>query len=127
MSGSPNGRPNNPNAAANLIKGKGAPKGKQSNFTKNKPWREAVRNIFIEDPESLREVALKTLEMALAGDIQAIREIGDRLDGKPQQAIKADVGVTDHRVDAPPRTESYEEWQKRHDLESTTGATTTRH
>ncbi len=108
-------------------KGTGAPKGNK-NASKNKPWREAIRNVFINDPEKLLQIAMKMADMAEQGDMHAIKEIGDRLDGKAPQAVKAEVSVSEeHRVDAPPRTESYEEWQKRHGLESTTGTTTTRH
>jgi hypothetical protein len=42
----------------------------------------------------LRAIARKLLERALEGDLQAIREIADRLDGKPAQAIEhGDVQV----------------------------------
>ena len=36
----------------------------------------------------LRAIARKLLERALEGDLQAIREIADRLDGKPAQVIE---------------------------------------
>lgn len=44
------------------------------------------------DPEGtkLRDIAEKLVELAVDGDIQAIKEIGDRLDGKPI-AMTADV------------------------------------
>jgi len=38
----------------------------------------------------LAELADKCVEMALDGDMQAIKEIGDRLDGKAPQAIIGD-------------------------------------
>jgi hypothetical protein len=34
--------------------------------------------------------------MALDGDLDAIHEIGNRLDGKPRQQIAAEVGTTFH-------------------------------
>jgi hypothetical protein len=46
------------------------------------------------DPRHLRAVARKLFEKALDGDLSAIREIADRLDGKPAQAIeRGDVPV----------------------------------
>lgn len=38
----------------------------------------------------LRDVADKLVELAVSGDMQAIKEIADRLDGKPAQAIVGD-------------------------------------
>ena len=40
--------------------------------------------------QRLELIADKCVEGALDGDMQAIKEIGDRLDGKPTQAIAAD-------------------------------------
>ena len=67
-------------------------KGKSGNpggRVKDKPWVEAIRiAASAEDAEGkrkLRRIAEKTVAMALEGDIQAIKEIGDRLDGKPAQ------------------------------------------
>jgi len=36
---------------------------------------------------ALRAIAARLVEMALSGDIRAIREVLDRLDGKPAQAL----------------------------------------
>lgn len=36
----------------------------------------------------LRAVADKLVELAIAGDMQAIKEIGDRIDGKPVQVTE---------------------------------------
>ncbi len=38
--------------------------------------------------ETLLHIANKVIERALDGDLQAIREIGDRLDGKPHQSTE---------------------------------------
>lgn len=40
---------------------------------------------------ALRAIAERLVEMALAGDIRAIREVLDRLDGKPLQAVSVDA------------------------------------
>lgn len=44
----------------------------------------------------VRLMADKLIEMALDGDIQAIREIGNRLDGLPRQDVNASGGFTIH-------------------------------
>jgi hypothetical protein len=40
------------------------------------------------DPRRLRAIARKLIEMAEGGDLQAIKEVGDRLDGKCAQTIE---------------------------------------
>jgi hypothetical protein len=35
----------------------------------------------------IEAVAARLVDLALAGDLRAVREIGDRLDGKPKQAV----------------------------------------
>ena len=59
------------------------------------PWADAVRVIMNEDdPETQRPRLLLLAERlfaeAMAGDMVAIKEIGDRLDGKPAQALVGD-------------------------------------
>ncbi len=46
------------------------------------------------DMAELRKIADKLVEKAVAGDIQAIKEVADRLDGKPMQAIEASVDLS---------------------------------
>jgi hypothetical protein len=46
---------------------------------------EALRRHFIQNPYDLKLCAEKLVAMAKEGDLGAIREIGDRLDGKPKQ------------------------------------------
>ena len=51
------------------------------------------------DGETVAEEIAKTLiKLALSGDVQAIREIGDRTEGKPKQAIDLDLQVSDWRA-----------------------------
>lgn len=38
-------------------------------------------------PQKLERLADKLVSMALSGDMQAIKEIGDRLDGRPFQSV----------------------------------------
>lgn len=40
--------------------------------------------------KKLNIIAAKLVELAVGGDIQAIKEISDRVDGKPSQAIVGD-------------------------------------
>jgi hypothetical protein len=50
------------------------------------------------DDETIAETIAKTLiQLALSGDVQAIREIGDRTEGKARQALDLDVSVQDWR------------------------------
>ena len=69
----------------------GAPLGNQ-NARKGK-WAEAVaRAVEVEDPVTRRRwidaIADKLREKAADGDIQAIKELGDRIDGKAMQALE---------------------------------------
>ena len=51
-------------------------------------WRAALdRAIVQEDGKRLRAAAEKLLDMAAEGDLGAIKELGDRIDGKPAQAV----------------------------------------
>jgi len=63
------------------------PRGQQ----RDKPYREALRMELAaagEDMKKLREIARTHIEKAAAGDMQAIKELADRLDGKPAQALE---------------------------------------
>ena len=64
-------------------------------INRRKPWADAVRIVMNEDdPETQRPRLLLLAERlfteAMAGDMAAIKEIGDRLDGKPAQAVVGD-------------------------------------
>ena len=63
----------------------GAPIGNK-NATKNKIWSDAVRKAIVQG-ENINLLAAALVEKALAGDISALKEIGDRLEGKPTQQI----------------------------------------
>lgn len=60
----------------------------------DKLWRDALMlAVSGEDKQGrrkLRLIAERTVEAALDGDMAAIKEIGDRLDGKPAQQITGD-------------------------------------
>jgi hypothetical protein len=61
----------------------------------DKFWSEAVRLAVYREAEGdgekrkrLNIIADKLCKLAMDGDMQAIKEIGDRLDGKPAQALQ---------------------------------------
>jgi hypothetical protein len=61
----------------------------------DKPWREAImravrRKFEGHDDKALEKIADAVVLAAIGGDMQAAKEIGDRLDGKPAQAIVGD-------------------------------------
>ena len=63
-----------------------------NNKHKNKPWRDALdRAIKQSDGKALRKAAESLLSEAAAGNVQAIKELGDRVDGKVIQGIDANV------------------------------------
>lgn len=68
----------------------GAPVG-NNNATKNKCWREALQRIVAKRPKDLEQVAEALFAAAKQGDIAAIKELGDRLDGKASQDVNAKV------------------------------------
>lgn len=63
----------------------GAPVG-NLNASKSKRWYETLdRAIKQDEGARLRAAAEKLLDLAAAGEQWAVKEIGDRLDGKPTQ------------------------------------------
>lgn len=68
-----------------------APLGNQ-NARKGKPWQAAINRALekrsrVAQMEALDELAESLLRKCDDGDIAALKELGDRLDGKPAQAI----------------------------------------
>ena len=62
-----------------------------------RPWQEALRlavhDVTPDGRQRLRAIAEKVVEQALAGDLGAIREIGNRLDGRPRQQVALEASV----------------------------------
>lgn len=56
---------------------------------KDKPWRDALSIALKDgDGQKLRRIADKVVSLASEGDMAAVKEIADRMDGKvPQQQI----------------------------------------
>ena len=60
------------------------------NATKHKKFYSAIdRAITQDNGERLRLAAEKLLDLAAQGEAWAVKELGDRLDGKPRQQIEA--------------------------------------
>ena len=73
--------------------------GNPNGRAKDKLWADAIRIAVNEayevgDKKKLRVLADKLVDKALEGEIAAMKEIGDRLDGKPAQS----VDVTHHKT-----------------------------
>ena len=61
---------------------------------REKPFNDALRIALRSHPLRLRRIAEKLTEKAEEGDLAAIREIADRLDGKPTQVVdRRDVSI----------------------------------
>ncbi len=74
----------------------GAPKGNQ-NAAKGKEWTDALRYALasyeddkVERGQALKAIAKIVVQKAIEGEKDSIQEIGNRLDGKPAQAIVGD-------------------------------------
>tara|TARA_R110002167_G_scaffold157005_2_gene351843 strand:- start:391 stop:702 length:312 start_codon:yes stop_codon:yes gene_type:complete len=64
----------------------GAPKGNQNSTSEKRVWSKIVRKLAVqEDYAKLHRVANALYEKAAEGDVSAIKELGDRLDGKAMQ------------------------------------------
>ena len=73
----------------------GAPKGNRNAAKENRLWGETIRRVVTQQNSMrLRAAAEKLVAQAEAGDIAALRELGDRLDGKAVQQITAEVDTT---------------------------------
>ena len=69
----------------------GAPKGNTNSSKNNRAWGKVVKKLAIqEDAKRLHRVAEALFRKAEDGDIAAIRELGDRIDGKSEQTISGD-------------------------------------
>lgn len=65
-----------------------APEGNNNSSRENRLWANTIRRAVVQgDAERLRRIAESLLNKAEEGDIQAIKEVGDRLDGRPSQSL----------------------------------------
>ena len=81
----------------------GAPKGNTNGATGTE-WRDTIRRVLlkyekgdVKRRQALDKVAEKLVDKALEGDMAAIKELGDRHDGKPGQSVEL-KGTVDTRV-----------------------------
>ena len=68
------------------------------NATKNRPWAAAINRALAQgNAERLRNLAEKLIDKALKGDMAALKELGDRVDGKSLATIEytGELSVTD--------------------------------
>lgn len=85
----------------------GAPTG-NTNATKNKVWSDALHKELAgnKNAKKLRKLARVLIKEASTGNIPALKEIGDRLEGKPNQTIQStvegEVDVIHHNADEIP-------------------------
>jgi hypothetical protein len=76
----------------------GAPLGNKNSSKSNRLWAETIRRAVVQDDaQRLRLIAEALLNKATEGDMAAIKELGDRLDGKALQENKL-TGDTDEPI-----------------------------
>jgi len=66
--------------------------GQSGNENAKKPriWSDALRKYAVQNPKTVEKAAKVMWENAAEGDVQAAKEIADRLEGKPTQTIAGD-------------------------------------
>jgi hypothetical protein len=58
-------------------------KGNTNSSKNNRLWAETLRRAVVQsDAERLRQIAEALIDKAASGDVSAIKELGDRIDGK---------------------------------------------
>jgi len=57
-----------------------------------------LRRKFVQSPDKLSKIADALIAAAEAGDLGAVKEIGDRLDGKAVQQVIMDATIEDKTV-----------------------------
>ena len=71
-----------------MTRQRGAPAGNTNASKENRLWANAIRRAVMQSSgKKLRSLAECLIERANQGDISALRELGDRLDGKAAQSI----------------------------------------
>jgi len=102
---------------------KGAPVGNE-NAKKPRIWSDALRKYAVQNPQTVDKAAKIMWENAALGDTQAAKEIADRLEGRPVQAVEQKTelsGSVETNVNIRPQL-TKEEWLKAHGLGTASGA-----
>lgn len=95
----------------------GAPHGNTNSNRNNRLWADTIKRACIQgDGDQLRKIAEKLIEKAIEGDIQAIKELGDRIDGRAMQAVEAIVEANLIITERPPL--SKDEWLLAHGVKN---------
>jgi hypothetical protein len=99
----------------------GAPEGNTNSSKDNRLWANTIRRAVAQsDGDRLRKIAEALLDKAAEGDISAIRELGDRLDGKAQQYVEQRTELSGGvEVSTRPQL-TKEEWLAAHGLGTAT-------
>ena len=97
-----------------------APKGNK-NATKGSMWADALRMELAQDKKRIRKLTRDLLDKAESGDVPALKEIGDRLDGKALQSISGPGGgPIEAEIEITTRPQlTKEEWLKAHGVGTT--------
>lgn len=100
----------------------GPPEGNTNSNINNRLWANTIRRAVLQaDATKLRAIAEKLIDLASEGDMQAIKELGDRLDGKASQSVEQKTEhsgtVEHHHVRVPDM--SIDEWMAAHGLGTT--------
>ena len=71
----------------------------------DKIWADAVRRAVLRrleneegKPQKIERLADNLVEMGLTGDVSALKEIGDRLDGKPVAQVRGSGEDGEHEI-----------------------------
>lgn len=68
-----------------------AAKGNKYSSKNNRLWADTLRRVCVQaDGKKIRALAEALVAKALDGDVSAIKEIGDRIDGKVPQMLQGD-------------------------------------
>ena len=99
----------------------GAPKGNQ-NARKGKLWTDAIQRALkiwenesrVDGKKALDALAMQLLEKCLEGDMTALKELGDRLEGKPAQSVYVGEAEDNPHYIASDEPLSDDEWIKQY-------------
>jgi len=73
----------------------GAPLGNQNAKKQNHLMTDTLRRVVTQNPEKIRKACERLVDNAEEGNIYALREVFDRLDGKPAQSIDTTIANPD--------------------------------